>query len=377
MKDIAADGLRGVAALNVLLCHLLIAAFPVGFRWMYPSAAAAGALSGKVELVLSAPFMTLAVFGQLAVCIFFVLSGYVLTASYIETGRLDILKVRAARRLIRLGVPVLGAVMLAYGGLSLWPGQAQAAAHITGSAWLAGFWRFSPEFAQALREGVYGVLFDGQSAYNPSLWTMRVELVGSVIVFAYRTLALPGWRQILVGLAWGFALIRWFPSDWPFYFAFVLGSHVGGLPLIKSGRWIACLALVSLVVCGVDASPRYAWLHLSGEGGVGLRLVQVLGAFGLVYAVRCGAGRRVLSWTGVQFLGRISYSMYLVHFPVMLTFYCWLIVQLLERWQFSRYSIVLIAIPSTLVIVALLASLFRAIFDRGGIALSRFCFPER
>ena len=57
-KDISADGLRGLAAVNVLLCHLFLAFLPGGLAYIYPDTTTPAAMHGTVEHLIAFPFLS-------------------------------------------------------------------------------------------------------------------------------------------------------------------------------------------------------------------------------------------------------------------------------------------------------------------------------
>src|SRR4249920_301079 len=88
------DGLRGVAAFVVVLHHF--------------------ALTFRPELVAAVSPLTLLFAGHFAVCIFFVISGFVLSYKFFETSRADVVTSGAVRRYFRLMPLVLTAVLISY-----------------------------------------------------------------------------------------------------------------------------------------------------------------------------------------------------------------------------------------------------------------------
>ena len=54
--------------------------------------------------------------------------------------------------------------------------------------WLNSYFAFTPSFLDALRDATYRVILLGADRYNPPLWTMKVEFIGSLITFAFYTL---------------------------------------------------------------------------------------------------------------------------------------------------------------------------------------------
>lgn len=111
------DGLRGLAAFAVVISHYI--------QVFYPAA-----LSGRAEQAHFAwdtwygiSPINLFYNGQFAVCLFFVLSGYVLSVKMYEEALdsetfLKLLRSSALRRYIRLAVPAAMSVLLVYLAIS-------------------------------------------------------------------------------------------------------------------------------------------------------------------------------------------------------------------------------------------------------------------
>jgi peptidoglycan/LPS O-acetylase OafA/YrhL len=385
-KDLSADGLRGLAAVNVLLCHLCLAFLPGGFAYIYPDTTTPAAMHGMVDHVIAFPPLSVLWNGQFAVCIFFVLSGYVLTKAFLLSGDLSVIRLRASRRYLRLGVPIFGSVIFAWFVMTMGWSHAREAGALSGSTWVADFWKKPPDVLEALRDGVYGTILGGWSRFNPTLWTMKIELLGSIFVFAYRALAVREAscaRALLQGMprvvcfAMAMALLLWFfPNDWPYYAAFLIGSHIGEMPLTRSKPLLGGL-LVGAVICGgFDTSPWYDWTRaLPFDDNVRKAAFNVAGGVMLLYVVRCGVLDRVLQSRPAQFMGRISYAFYLVHLPILLSFSAWLFAFLAGRLSLDPVVAALLTVPATFGVVIAAALLFDRTFDRWGITLSQYVFP--
>src|SRR4051794_16656837 len=106
MKFRYLDGLRGLAALIVVIDHLAISFF---------QAATDGSITRyhaqtAEKLVFATP-LHLLVSGNFSVCIFFVLSGFVLSAKFFRTHERSVAVASAWKRYLRLELPILGSVM--------------------------------------------------------------------------------------------------------------------------------------------------------------------------------------------------------------------------------------------------------------------------
>ena len=280
----------------------------------------------------------------------------------------------ALRRYFRLGVPVLGSVLFAYFVIRLGAASNDRIGEVTGSAWLAHFWRFDPTFSAAIRNGVYGAMFSGSSEYVPVLWTMRVELLGSLLVFGYAALAPRGRLALFFFVVVVIAIASVDPTTWPLYMAFLMGVHIG-----RSGspnRTLVALSVVGALYFGAyDSSSVYGWTSSLSDDFIWRKhFFNVLGGGCAVYAVRQGFATRFLTCAPVQYLGKISYSLYLVHFPLVLTLLCWLYGNRIES-GWSRGSSAMLAIVVTYAAACFIATLFQRTFDTWGIAISHRLFP--
>src|SRR5579872_4759055 len=174
------DGLRGWAALVVLLHHVFVDGLP-------PNALMADrALCGKVVFLN----------GMLAVCIFFVISGFSLSIRYFETGDRRGLGRIAAGRYLRLALPIFAICAITYVlllvGLIAPAGQRPPP--------LDQFLTFVPRIDHLLNFSSWKVFFAYSDAdtYDPPLWTMSYELYGSFLVFALALCLRPSRSRSLI-----------------------------------------------------------------------------------------------------------------------------------------------------------------------------------
>ncbi|QVQ29156.1 acyltransferase family protein [Achromobacter deleyi] len=376
-KDASADGLRGLAAVSVVVSHSILAFFPAAFTHYFAWVAGPDAIYGRVESFLATPGLSVLWSGSFSVSVFFVLSGYVLTKSLVEKQDLAIARSLAARRYFRLAGPVLGSALFAFSLMSLGLYYSVDVAAMTSSAWLKGMWNVTPNFFQAVREGLFGAIFRGEVSYNPVFWTMRIEFIGSLLVLAYRCLTLSRRSQIVGATIYIILTASIAPGEWVAYLAFLLGTHLNDVPAPKRRGVLCLLAVIGLYLGGIDGSGLYGWLgYIPVDAPTRSGVFGVFGAAILVYAVKAGAFSGLLRSGPVQFLGRISYSLYLVHLPIILSVACgsylWLVVnQGFGRVAAAALSFAL-AFPTTIAV----AMAFTRLVDEPCIKLSRRLFPS-
>ena len=303
--------------------------------------------------------------GTFAVAIFFVLSGFVLTIGFFQTKNETIIKKLASKRYLRLMLPALAVTLLCFLLIKLgFPQYIAEASKITGSGWLEGMsWNPDSTFLQALYSGTIGIFIEGQSMFDNVLWTMLTEFAGSFIVFAFVLLfgtSKHRWMSyILVSIL---TFNTWFL---PFILGMALADLYasGRLDAFKKKRWVigflaGAVAFGSFPTIGTD-STVYSVVSQQLFAGIKIDyniLYLTLGATLLIFAVL--VGKRVTQWLEkprISGLGKYTFSLYLIHLPVLYTVG---VLSFLTVSPYFGYSVaviitVLICIPSIVVVTLL------------------------
>jgi peptidoglycan/LPS O-acetylase OafA/YrhL len=305
----ALDSLRGIAAITVVIYHLVIIAPHYSWRLFFRSP------------------LAILTMGPESVLLFFVLSGFVLTLQ-ITGNKLNYWQY-LVQRICRIYLPYLVAMSLALLG-----------AHFLGPApgWLPPFaqeyWGEAGSIADA-------VLFIGSGTHtiplDPVIWSliyeMRISLVFPLVLVLFRYL---GTVPMLVGGA----IIA---------IAASYLSHADiQLQAVTDASWLATLHYLFMFVCGAalalhrdalttlvqSASVRRGLLAVSlalywgadtiaGHVHLPTTLVHdftaTIAVCGLIICVLAGATfSRALEAPALVYLGRISYSVYLLHVLLLL-----------------------------------------------------------
>lgn len=368
-KFVHLDGLRGFAALAVVWAHIH-AAF-----WSNVS----GSL---LDRIVAMPPVSWIPNGDFSVTIFFVLSGFVLSHRYFDKKEFDV-SLSVAKRYFRLAIPVLGAVFLAFLALRLGLFRNTEVSSITGDHWFAAFWQFPASFKNMLYQGLYGVFADpmiAERSLNPVLWTMRVELLGSMLVFG--TLSIYGrlntrGARILIYSALAIAFFR------TNYLGFVLGMALAdfhsiyGQRLLERGvSWVWLLVFMVGIYIGTGHPPvagtaatvvSWRWEPIPVQQTLAYGVGAVLVMMSVLYARPLSL---LLASKVSAFVGRISYAIYLVHFVVLGTVSSW--VFLYAHGRLGQHWAFLLAGATTLVVSILAAWVFTILVDQPAIRLSAY-----
>lgn len=288
------DGLRAVAVLSVMLFHAGIEAAPGGF---------------------------------VGVDVFFVISGYLITLHMItDIGRGTFSITRFyARRALRIlpALFVMVGVTLALGWFLLLPRQYEATGHSAIATALfypnIHFWQETGYFSAA-------------SEFLPLLhtWSLGVEeqfyFILPVVLLALSRLPAPLLGAALIGsVAISLGMSMWFSGDYPSAAFYLLPT-----------RWWE-LGLGSLLALGCVPRIRSEWVReiIAGAGLAAVlaailiytretvfpgaaALVPCLGAAAVIHAGNSGGSlvERLLSIRPLVYVGLISYSLYLWHWPI-------------------------------------------------------------
>jgi peptidoglycan/LPS O-acetylase OafA/YrhL len=307
------EGLRGVAALAVVFGHYYNG-------WYSAPTIFSTQLNPVLQSIIKSP-LCLLWDGRFAVSIFFVLSGYVLSCKFFRTHNKDVIVSSALRRYWRLAIPSLASLLLAWLLLATHAYFNQETATITSSYWLTLFWKFTPDLVQVWQQGLYDIFFSYEDAmsYNAVLWTMHWELYGSFCVFALCLLSAKIKHRWLL---YGFVSLLLLKQ--PYLLGFILGVIISDCHS-QCNKWPSNNHPFYVLLFFFSLGLAYLLPALQSLIASDiLSLLYIIAAFVLVVAIHgLPAVQRFLSNTFCAYLGRISFSLYLVHLPLLGSVACY------------------------------------------------------
>ena len=323
-RDAHLETLRGLAALSVLFWHTSLGFFPV-LSGIFPGFSLEQSLRGS----LAYGFFN----GTAAVGFFFVLSGYVLTRSFFQSGNSVVLYKNAIKRWPRLAAPVGVVVVLSWAAIEMGFYHFTSVARMTGSPWLFTFGYasrepFDPDFLGALSQGFVTTFFRGDATYDSSIWSMKFEMIGSFISFALAmmlaiapNLALRLYISAVVIVAASFAKQYW-------YIAFVGGVMLAAtLPRkpVQIPAWLSAIGIAFAMYLAGYSDTDIGVFHplYLVAGQLPEITVWTLGSLILILAISLNDSiRTAFSGRVGRFLGWISFPLYLIHVPLICSFGC-------------------------------------------------------
>lgn len=352
------DGLRGIACLMVVALHYSICLQP----------------HLRIEFYFD---------GVLSVAVFFLMSGFILTDASAPQYRLDSL---IAARLFRLLIPVFVAICLGRIIYGLCYPLAHSTALITGSPLLLATTLTPsnvdiPGSMLAALVGFKGVsLFPvssfiggGASSDNP-IWTISYEVYGSILTFALTRIyhvRRPWWFLAITASLCAFGIRE--------LGLFVIG-HIARIVwrYPQGARWnYIALAFGACAIAAYSAlhinlfydPPR---LEIEASGlvqhysplGVSHAVGGIIIFFVVIYSSML---QRLLTLKPLLYLGRLSFSIYLLHWPVLLSFGCGLYLLIGNRSTAATW----VVFVAGAVVTGTIAVAFERYIDAPAIALSR------
>ena len=352
------NGLKGIGAGIVYLCHFVFA-FYYG---MYSLEAADCHLPGNLDILIGQSPLNTLFSGNFAVRLFLVMSGYVLCLGYFKTRDKKRLVTSACKRYIRLLPPILVSNVLICLLMLLGAFRNVTVSELTGSPWLAGFNRCEANFLDAVLEAVFGCFFVGTNQFNGVLWTIPFLFLGALLVYGVAWLiGDKKWRYVVYAVI-GIAVLL---TDYAgIFFGFVLCdvTHTQDklVNWVKKQKWL--LWIVFALGLYLSSYPS-AGTHLDGTiyGIIPIVMVvpfHLMGALLLVAAVVCLEPlQKIFGWKPFVKLGNISYSLYLVHFPVIATLGCVLFEVLYGKMSY-HLAVLLVFVVTTAAVLGI-SVLFR------------------
>ncbi|WP_025661931.1 acyltransferase [Rhizobium sp. IBUN] len=353
----ALDGARGVAAFAVVLCHCLSRAY----RHPEPSSLQLNALKA---------FLTL---GHLSVIFFFVLSGFALGIRYtsgkntsywrFQLSRLArlvpcVAAVVATATILRLMTPDLSVDMLSGAFVDLWKlpiNGERLARHVL----LIGVSRMDTDLDPPLWSLVYEMragLFIPLFMYSLKRYSLYSNIILLIALYASSSISLS-----MFGLPnpvfYGETLFGSLLATFHYLGSFLLGCVICHCLHQGEGN------------CAPNGARRFTLLMVMAFlafwlGGIITHsdlLLSLAAACAIFCILRIAPLQQGLELAPIQFLGKISYSLYLVHMPVSLA-----VLRLTGGAIGDGYFLI---IAPTLSVIA--ATVLFAIVERPSIALSR------
>lgn len=313
------DGLKGLSAIWVTLAHYVLAFIPIGYiGW------GSGIVDSdkKATYIDNLPF-SIFTNSSFPLYTFFALIAFITTLAFFNKGGGKFLAKQAVKRYFRLMFPTLWCTMICYillaSGL-MFNGEL---GKLASSHWSSVFYQDGYSIVEACKSAYYTAFIYGDGYYCSILWCMNVIFIGSYMTYA--VLAIFGksrYRWMIYAII--FLLCVKVRGD---YTAFVVGivsaDVIGMLEKSPISNKLAMILIVIGLFVG-NFVPTFClpkWLHISVIYSIG-------NFFFLIGISQCIQAKRFFEGDILRKVGKYSFPLILIHFPIMMSFSAWVFVEL-------------------------------------------------
>lgn len=351
------DSLRGIAALIVVFNHLQLMLFPdFGDAFLYKYT-----------------FINWLINGRISVLLFFILSGFVLALPYMN-GRNVEYKTYIIRRMCRIYLPFLFSALAAGALWYLVSGIPQSPVNFPWNEWGQHI------NIKSFMSMVFATGFMDSKNLNPPIWTLvielRVAIIFPILVWWVRKFGIYGVvASVVAGFVSSKILMMVEPGSLMYFQKTVLGGvmltiyysvyFVFGIYLaMHLDNFKKLMAMIPAYMHGIlglvlflipvsAASLPYTLEQLALAG---------IGCYLIIACICLPKFEKFLLNAQLQWLGKISYSLYLTHMPVMFT-----IIYILYD-TLPLYQILILAMP----VVFIAAHLSQKYVEQPSIEFGKF-----
>ncbi|MEH4986606.1 acyltransferase [Enterobacter asburiae] len=310
------DGLRGIACLMVVFSHLALI--------FYPGLHDSNLINNNqfVNFIFNSP-LSFFYSGTAAVFIFFTLSGFILSHAFMNgKDLLENITPMVTKRYFRLAIP---AVVSCFFCLMVLTSDLPNREML--SSWIQSYRVDNPSIANALYSGSISAFLGDGSSYNPVLWTMKIELIGSFLTYFLCTTLIKSHKKSLIILFFGMMFfLSTIPQKEKYgYIAFLVGIY-----LFFSNFRVSNISAFILLILGIYAggihygsSPYiytiyYTRFFLNGEESNAYILFNFISGVIITTIILKNVSFKKTFGHGIfTFMGKVSFSVYLFHLPIL------------------------------------------------------------
>lgn len=374
------DGVRGLAAFAVVISHYM--------QLFYPAALSGDATQShfKWDYLLSNTPLNLFYNGQFSVCLFFVLSGYVLSVKMFKSKLEDnvirkLMTSSAMRRYIRLALPAAVSVMLVYFVFWIHGFYLKEIMEVTKTSLHSYYYdKLNTNIFFIIKSAIYNPFFTFASPPdNPVLWTMVYELLGSFLIFSfialfgnvkkrwivYLVLSLAFIQTYFIAFLWGMILAdllknKWLKSNILIGVCLAFGLYLGSVPYIHLENTI-----YEPFQYFVKVVNRLFSLKIEVK-----IFAHILGSFLIIFSVlRSNILKSIFAWGPFAYLGKISFSIYLIHFTFIMSFSAYVFTKLNPHFSYNSSFVLMFVI--SMVPLFVLSHFYMKYIDNGSLIIAK------
>lgn len=372
------EGMRGFAALMVLNEHLIKFFFAAAFIDSSLRAANFGVLEE-----LSFPPFNLLHNGASAVSFFFVLSGFVLSYKFFSNKSEYKVKLLGGvlKRYIRICIPVTASLAIIYFLLKVDAVSFSSVVALTGSNEV-NFFNDPMPFINVLKQGLLSTILLDDFSYNPVLWTITTEVVGSfltiLLLFLFAAFQETKGALAIRMIIYAISILILFPTTLA---AFLLGimlcdlvhhDKVSSILERYSKFWVPVALAVGIMLLSYSIKGMhtgiYKYITINEFNPLHEYIYNMWGALlVMAAAIYTPSIQKIFAHKAMQWLGNISFSLYLTHYAVIISVTLGVYLYLPIEDHLIRSSV---SVALSLPVIFAVAALFNRFIDKPSVSLS-------
>lgn len=369
------NGLKGIACFAIAAHHFLLAFYP-GTYWQ-------GTVQVKQTFDLKRWYwetpLSVVTNGNYMVCIFCVLSGLLCAYGIMANENMQDGKISRSifKRYFRLAVPIFVLSLFVYlmqkAGMFL----NLEISEVTDSVWLGEQYQVPFTLKDVVLSSFVKVLFVGDSTFSTAFWMLHKLFTGSFLAYMIGIVAIGRFKDKIIIFFLLLAGIYISSGDY-LLACFVFGALLSYMivffskPQIKLPVFFYLVLIVFALFLGgypTYGNPDNVYHFLDyclspfSNTIQPANLCHCIGAFLLILGIHnIGIFKKFLSAKIFDYMGKISFSVYLVHIPILLSLSMHLFKFFISKM--SYFAAVFIVFLITLAVTAVSAWLFYIIFEK-------------
>ncbi|EBA8077824.1 acyltransferase [Salmonella enterica] len=358
------DSVRGLATICVMLSHCLL--------MFYPAAHTGVGFSGRLDSFLFNSPISFIYKGESAVLVFFVLSGYILSYNCMKHGLSEhYIRSSTIKRYLRLGIPCAASIFICYLLMKVdaFPAVRLGLTDLP----LASMYSNSQSFFSMIYSSLYGAMIFSDTRFNYVLWTISIEFFGSMLIFA--TVILLGFNKNILRCSTILMTVFFLCLDKPYsyYGMFTAGIAISTFKIDNArGFYVKLFSLFTLLLalyllgCATGSSS-YFYISYYLDGLIPWwRLTLDIGAILIMVAAAMHSDvLKPIKNKLFYFLGRISFSCYLLH-----SFVLSIVGPYAFKYTESRFFGFVICTSLVISITLIISTIFYKYVDKTSIKIS-------
>lgn len=322
------DGVKGLACTGVVLHHFTLAFLPATYYGDVSIAKFSNGLDAKMASSPAGFFIN----GNYMVALFCLISALVLSLKVMGLQNKEEISTIFIKRYPRLMLPIAPVVLLVYLMLRFGWFFHLEIVPITKSTWLGSYYLEKVGLPRCIESLLITTWFAEDSTFSNAFWMLGQLLFGSFLAIVLSTFAWKANRKVL-GIIYLFCTVLYIRVN-TLHLAFVLGVLLAycfrNIKGIFGHTWIGVLCLLLGIFLGgypsgIQPVNIYRFLNCLPSIILPYQFWHIIGAFFTVYGIwNIFVLQKLLKCRVFQFLGRISYAVYIVHIPLIFSMSCYI-----------------------------------------------------